>query len=93
MTENGKLRKTLCIRKQHGKSVFCQYIHLYEGSQAHRIDFRNEIDWESTNALLKAEFPLNVDNEKATYDLGIGSVMRGNNTQTAYEVYAQYWQI
>ena len=91
LTENGKLRKTLCIRKQHGKSVFCQYIHLYEGSQAHRIDFRNEIDWESTNALLKAEFPLNVDNEKATYDLGIGSVMRGNNTQTAYEVYAQYW--
>ena len=59
LTENGKLRKTLCIRKQHGKSVFCQYIHLYEGSQAHRIDFRNEIDWESTNALLKAEFPLN----------------------------------
>ncbi len=41
--------------------------------------------------LLKAEFPLNVDNEKATYDLGIGSVQRGNNILTAYEVYAQYW--
>ncbi len=91
LTENNPLRQTLCIRKQHGKSVFKQYIHLYEGSQADRIDFRNEINWESTNALLKAEFPLNIDNEKATYDLGIGSVQRGNNTPTAYEVYAQYW--
>ncbi len=64
---------------------------MYEGSRADRIDFYNEIDWQSTNALLKAEFPLSVSNPEATYDLGIGSVKRGNNTQTAYEVYAQYW--
>lgn len=58
---------------------------------AHRIDFTNEVDWQSTNALLKAEFPLNLNNEVATYDLGVGSVQRGNNILTAYEVYAQYW--
>ena len=34
---------------------------------------------------------MNIENEKATYDLGIGSVERGNNVQTAYEVYAQQW--
>lgn len=89
--ENGELRKSLCIEKRHGQSVFKQYIRLYEGSRADRIDFYNEIDWQSTNALLKAEFPLSVSNPEATYDLGIGSVKRGNNTQTAYEVYAQYW--
>lgn len=89
--ENGKLRKSLCIKKRQGKSTFCQYIRLYEGNQADRIDFCNEIDWEHTNALLKAEFPLNIANEKATYDLGIGSIERGNNTRTAYEVYAHYW--
>lgn len=65
--------------------------HPYEGALAHRIDFINEIDWQSANSLLKAEFPFNLDNEKATYDLGVGSVQRGNNTPTAYEVYAQYW--
>lgn len=91
LTENGKLRKTLCIEKKHGQSSFRQYIRLYEGSQADRIDFYNEVDWQSTNALLKAEFPLNIENQEATYDLGIGSVKRGNNTPTAYEVYAQYW--
>lgn len=91
LTEDGDLRKTLCVEKRHGKSLFRQYIRLYEGELADRIDFYNEIDWQSTNALLKAEFPLNITNEKATYDLGIGTVQRGNNTLTAYEVYAQYW--
>lgn len=91
LRENGPLRKTLCVEKRHGDSHFRQYIHLYEGALAHRIDFSNEVDWHSTNALLKAEFPLNLENEKATYDLGVGSAQRGNNTRTAYEVYAQYW--
>lgn len=91
LAENGNLRKALCVKKRYGKSVFKQYIYLYEGSLAHRIDFHNEIDWESGSALLKAEFPLNVVNEKATYDIGLGSIMRGNNTKTAYEVYAHYW--
>lgn len=91
LIEDGALRKTLCVEKRHGKSLFRQYIRLYEGELADRIDFNNEIDWQSFNALLKAEFPLNIDNEKATYDLGIGSVQRGNNVLTAYEVYAQYW--
>lgn len=91
LVENGELRKALCVEKRHGQSVFKQYIRLFEGNRADRIDFYNEIDWQSTNALLKAEFPLNVSNPEVTYDLGIGSVKRGNNTITAYEVYAQYW--
>ena len=91
LVEDGTLRKTLCVEKQHGDSKFRQYIRLYEGALAERIDFYNEINWQSTNALLKAEFPLNVDNEKATYDLGIGNVERGNNQLNAYEVYAHYW--
>lgn len=91
LVENGALRKTMLVEKRHGDSSFKQYIHLYEGSRADRIDFSNEVDWQSANALLKAEFPLSVSNEKATYDLGIGSIERGNNTTTSYEVYAQYW--
>lgn len=91
LVENGSLRRSLCVEKRHGESVFRQYIRLYEGSRAERIDFYNEIDWRSTNALLKAEFPLTVANPKATYDLSLGSVERGNNTETAYEVYGHYW--
>lgn len=91
LVEDGELCKSLCIEKRYGESLFKQYIRLYEGNRADRIDFYNEVDWQLSNALLKAEFPLNIANTEATYDLGLGSVKRGNNTETAYEVYAQYW--
>lgn len=91
VVENGALRSALCVEKRHGESVFKQYIRLNEGAQKDRIDFYNEIDWHTPHALLKAEFPLNVTNELATYDMGLGSVQRGNNRNNAYEVYAQYW--
>lgn len=89
--ESGLLRGTLCVERSYGESRFKQYIRLNEGDLADRIDIVNEVDWQTTNALLKAEFPLNVYNAEATYDLGLGTVKRKTNTDTAYEVYAQYW--
>lgn len=91
LVEKGPLRTTLCIEKTYDGSVFRQFVRLYEGEKAERIDFYNEIDWASTNRLLKAEFPLTVSNPNATYDLGLGSIERGNNIPQAYEVYAQRW--
>ena len=79
LIEDGALRKTLRVTKTYGDSKFAQYIRLYEGGLADRIDVYNEVDWHSLNSLLKVNFPLNVSNEKATYDLGLGSVERGNN--------------
>ena len=87
----GSLRQTLVIKKKYGESDIIQRIHLYEGAQADRIDFENEVDWRSLNALLKAEFPLSVANAEATYDIGLGSVRRGNNRDNSFEVYAHEW--
>jgi len=91
VAEKGPVRAALCVERKYGESVFKQYIRLTEGGQDDRIDFVTEIDWKTSNALLKAEFPLSIENEAATYDLGIGNVERKNNTITAYEVIAQYW--
>ena len=91
LTEDGPLRKTLCITKKYGNTDIRQLIHLYEGAQADRIDFENVVDWQAENALLKAEFPLSVSNEKASYDIGLGKVERGNNTPQAHEVYSHEW--
>ena len=91
LVEDGALRKTIRVSKTHGDSKFSQDIRLYEGELADRIDFVNDIDWQSLNCLLKAEFPLAVDNEKATYDLGLGSIQRGNNIPQAYEVPSHQW--
>lgn len=89
--ELGPVRASLRVERTCGESRFVQFISLTDGAQDDRIDIRNEIDWREPHALLKAEFPLAVANAEATYDLGIGSVRRGNNTETAYEVYAQQW--
>lgn len=91
VAEQGPLRATLKVSRRHGKSTFVQYISLTEGAADDRIDIRNEVDWQSGNALLKAEFPMLVSNPEAAYDLGLGYIRRGNNTPTAYEVYAQQW--
>ena len=91
VAEAGPVRGALRVERTHGDSRFVQYVTLYEGGQSDRIDIRNEIDWQTTDALLKAEFPLSVSNPEAVYDLGVGSMARGNNTDIAYEVYAQQW--
>ena len=91
VVENGPVRATVCIERTYGDSQFRQYVSLTDGAQDDRIDIANDVDWQTTDALLKAEFPLSFSNEKAVYDLGVGTVSRGNNTETAYEVYAQQW--
>ena len=93
LVENGELRTTLRVERSFGAggSSIVQYISLNEGGQADRIDIYNEIDWKETNSLLKVEFPMAFANSEATYDLGIGAVNRGNNTDTAYEVISQQW--
>lgn len=91
VAENGPVRASLKVKRTYGTSSFVQYISLTEGGQDDRIDIRNEIDWNERNTLLKAEFPMNVSNEMATYDLGIGYIERDNNTDNKYEVVAQQW--
>lgn len=91
VAENGPASASLCVKRKYGDSQFTQYIRMTDGAADDRIDIVNEVDWATTNALLKAEFPMAVSNPNATYDLGIGQVKRGNNTETAYEIYAHEW--
>lgn len=91
IAEAGSVRATLKVERSYNDSKFVQYVSLTQGGADDRIDVKTDIDWRQTNALLKVEFPTAIDNPNATYDLGIGSVERGVNTKTAYEVYAQQW--
>lgn len=91
LVEDGALRHTLRITKRYGESQITQFVSLYEGALADRIDFRHEVEWRSLNALLKAEMPFSVANEEATYDIGLGGVRRGNNRANNFEVYSHEW--
>ncbi len=89
--ENGPVRVSLKIVRETEGSTFTQYIRLANGEAGNRVDIVNDVDWHSKNTLLKASFPLNVSNQKATYDLGLGTVERNTNTEKMYEVPAQQW--
>jgi len=89
--ENGPVRAALKVERTYGDSKFVQYIRLTDGGNDDRIDIVTDIDWATKDALLKAEFPLSVSNEKATYDIGLGAIQRSTNKKDAHETYAHHW--
>jgi alpha-mannosidase len=91
IAENGPARVTLKVVRSAEGSELVQYISLAAGSAGDRIEVRNELNWNTQGTLLKVAFPLAVSNPQATYDLGIGTISRGNNQPKLYEVPAQQW--
>ena len=89
VVERGPVRAAIEITRRAAGSTFVQRVMLTEGGD--RVDVENLIDWRSPNSLLKASFSLAASNPKATYDLGLGTIERGNNTPEHYEVPAQRW--
>ena len=89
--EAGPVRISLKITRETEGSVFIQHILLAEGDGDQRLDVVNDIDWNTRGTLLKASFPFTVSDSVATYDLGIGTIKRKNNTPNLYEVPAQQW--
>lgn len=89
ISENGSARVCIETRRTAGESVFLQRISLGANETVVRVE--NEIEWYSPRTLLKTPFTLNVQNENAAYDLGLGVIRRGLNTEKLYEVPAQNW--
>src|SRR5206468_7627742 len=89
VVEQGPVRVAVDIVRKAAGSTITQRVSLSAGGG--RVDVENFIDWKSSNTLLKAAFPLTASNAKATYDLGLGTIERGNNTAEHYEVPAQQW--
>ncbi len=87
--ENGPVRISVKVSREAEYSTIDQIVTLYAGSEY--IDVKNYVNWKTRRTLLKAVFPLAAHNPKATYDLGLGVIERGNNTDALYEVPAQKW--
>ena len=86
---SGPVSAAIQVTQAHGTSIFKSVIVLDKGSEFVKV--YNEIEWWEREKLLKDRFTLSVSNEKATYDLGLGAIKRGNNTEKLYEVPAQKW--
>ncbi len=56
IVERGPVRVALEITRQAGPSTIVQRVMLT--ADGDRVDVENDIDWKSTNTLLKAAFPI-----------------------------------
>lgn len=89
ITENGPARAALKIKRKYNDSTFVQTISLEDGGKMVKVD--NTVDWHEKASFVKAIFTLNPTNPNATYDLGLGTITRQNNTLFKAEVPVQKW--
>ncbi len=93
-TEDGPVRTTLTLRWNCAQSVIDQKIHFYADTR--RIDFETVADWKEHQHLLKAEFPVDIHSDEATFEVQFGNVTRKVHTNTSwdkarFESCAQKW--
>jgi len=91
VVENGPVRVAVEVVRETEGSKFRQTVRLSAGDAGNRVEFSNVIDWKTSNANLKATFPLTAANAKATYNWDIGTIERGNNDERKFEVPSHQW--
>lgn len=91
VVENGPVRVAVEITRKGLNSVITQKFSLASGDAGKRLEVTNKIDWQSKGVSLKAAFPFTANNEKATYNLGVGTIERTNNNETKFEVPSKEW--
>ncbi|WP_273327407.1 alpha-mannosidase [Vallitalea guaymasensis] len=94
IVEEGPVRGGLKIHKKFLDSTIIQTIYIY--SNIPRIDFDTYIDWKENQLLLKTAFPVDIQGDKATYDIQFGNVERVTHNNTSwdaaqFEVCAHKW--
>ncbi|MDX9857912.1 MAG: glycoside hydrolase family 38 C-terminal domain-containing protein [candidate division Zixibacteria bacterium] len=87
--ESGSVRGAIKITRTHGGSEYQTIIRL--AAQDDRIDFVNTVNWAEKETLLKVAFKPAFANDTVTYDLGLGTIARGINTEKKYEVPGHQW--
>jgi alpha-mannosidase len=89
--ERGPARIALEILRRQEGSTFVQTVRLAAGDGGNRVEFANAIDWNTRASHLKTVFPLRAANPTATYNLDIGTIERGTNSPTKFEVASHQW--
>jgi alpha-mannosidase len=91
IVENGPARVALEVEREAEGSKFVQTVRLSAGDAGNRVEFGNVIDWKSSEAALKATFPLTAANPQATYNWDVGTIQRATNDEKKFEVPSHQW--
>jgi alpha-mannosidase len=77
------VRKGIRIVRPHMHSTITQTIWFYDGTT--RMDFETVADWHDRHQMLKAAFPVDVNSDKATYEIQFGTVERPTHKNTSWD--------
>ena len=91
VVEEGPVRVAVEVVRENEGSRITQRIRLSAGTDGSRVETENLIDWKSRGTLLKAAFHLTAEAPEATYNLDLGTIQRGNRSETQYEVPSHGW--
>ncbi len=85
--EKGPVRAVYKVERIFRKSTFTEYYCVY--NELERIDVDYESDWKENHVVLKANYPVDVNAVKATFDIQFGNIERSTTTNTTWE-FAQF---
>ena len=77
-------RAGLRIVRKHEGSTITQNIWFY--GEDGRIDFETELDWHSLHRVLRTAFPVDINTDKASFEVHFGTIERPNHTNTSWDV-------
>lgn len=83
LTEAGPVRSCIRLERRFCDSKIVQDIYMYEDIA--RIDFQNHVDWQEKNILLKVAFPVDINSNRATYEIQYGNVERETHCNTSWD--------
>ncbi|MER5897133.1 glycoside hydrolase family 38 C-terminal domain-containing protein [Streptomyces sp. NPDC001876] len=92
--EAGPLRSAVRVVRSFGASRIVQELRLSAGSR--QLDIETEVDWQESEKVLKAAFPLDVHAERSTAEIQFGHVHRATHDNTGwdaarFEICAHRW--
>ncbi|MGW0736081.1 alpha-mannosidase [Streptomyces sp. NPDC002851] len=94
LVESGPLRAVVRVTRAFGDSRITQELRLAAGSR--RIEIVTDVDWQESEKVLKAAFPLDVQAERSAAEIQFGHVHRPTHVNTGwdaarFEICAHRW--
>ncbi len=83
VVENGPLYGAISVKRSFGSSSITQTLILRAGSS--RLDIETSVDWQESEKVLKAAFPIDVHAEQESSEIQFGHVHRPTHTNTSWE--------
>lgn len=77
------VRRGLRTERHHGGSSIVQTVWFSDCTR--RIDFETELDWHSKHRILRTVFPVDINTDRATFEIQFGSTERPTHKNTSWD--------